>query len=222
MAIAVVQHKAAFKGSGGDYGPTVTIDAPAAGNALVVIGTAHSASHSINSVSGGGVTWARATGMGAALAEVWIGQNSSGSGTTVVVTTNDNGAYSAGVIELSGVATTGDLVLAVAQTDYPSATTTAVTPDVTPASGKNCLIVGGISRNAGDTTAGPTNSFTNTGGAYTAYLSNFAHLLVSSAGGSAYNTAYTITSSAYYGAAAAIGDGATAGAAFAPQIVILT
>lgn len=133
MAIALVQQATNSQGSGTSL--VVTISAPAAGNALVVLSGSNSAA--ISSISGGGVTWTllNAGPFAFYASEIWYGLNSSGSGTTVTITYAGSTRAGAIVAEFSGVKTSAAADASAPDTSgtSTSASPGAIDPSANPA-----------------------------------------------------------------------------------------
>lgn len=133
MTIALVQQAQASQGTGTSL--PITISAPAAGNALILICGQNSAF--VSSVSGGGVTWTllKRSAFNFYAAEIWYGENSSGSGTTVTITLAGSTRCAALVAEFSGIKTTGsaDASVVEANGNSTSASPGAIDPSANPA-----------------------------------------------------------------------------------------
>ena len=202
MALAIVQVAKNVKGTTGTT-LTLTINAPTTGNTLVVI-AGNNGSVRINSIDAG-TTWSRCTGISSGACDAHIWQNVSGSPTSVVLNLSTTGGYGACIVEISGAATTGELVLAAAQNATQGATTTPVTASITPAASENAVILGGFGRQSGTTSAGPTDGYTGIGSYDYAFTGGY--LLETATTGSAYTTSWITSSVGYSSIAVAIGDG---------------
>ena len=177
----------------------VTIAAPQAGDLLVVNVSCTDASQTISSVTGGGVTWVRAAHSNThAIADVWYGPNSSGSGTTVTVATTSNTNLYATVTEWSGM--TAVAIQDGSGGSNNGASATLITATLTTANA-NDLIIGTAVNTAGFTaSSGPTNSFIalNTPGGTVQYN---AYRVGPVAGN--YSTSWTTSGSAFWDTAIA-------------------
>ncbi len=156
MAITKVQEASSHTASGGGTSKTITISTPGAGNTLVLMLCNNNSSGDMVSVSGGGVTWARQATFGAQ--EIWLGPNSSGSGTTITLTVpNAYERWNANVTEWSGMPST---VTADGgsngSTSNPANVTPSVTPTVSP-----ILFLASIQTASGGFSAGPSGGFTD-------------------------------------------------------------
>lgn len=200
MSIALVQQKFSYTASGGSSSKVITLDsAPTAGSTLVLM-IKNDAGQTVTSVSGGGVTWARHTTLTSSVptkTEIWLGPNSSGSGTAItVVVSNTYQRYSASVSEWSGMPTT---TTADGGSAADSANPSPTTPSVSPTGGTPVLLLAvAVGVSGRSLTAGPTGGFTAldvTGGPPTADRS-LAYQIVASASGS-YQAGWT--NSAGYG-----------------------
>lgn len=133
MAIALVQQANNSQGSGASL--AVTIAAPAAGSALVVMCAQNS--FAVSSISGGGVTWTllNKSAFNFYSTEIWYGENSSGSGTTVTITLAGSTRCAATVTEWSGVKTSSAADASVPDTSgtSTSASPGAIDPSANPA-----------------------------------------------------------------------------------------
>ncbi len=183
MSIALAHQTFAKTVSGGSATKTITIPTPAAGNTLVLMSQAVGG-QTIVSVSGGGVTWSNVavlTQLSGASGEIWIGANSSGSGTTISVTVSATYSnFDVSISEWSGMPAT---LTADGGSQASTANPTNVTPSVTPTAGKAVLLLATIVSYTGTETAGPSGGFTaldTTGGTGYAY---FAYQVVASASG---------------------------------------
>lgn len=195
MAIAQVQDIGTQLTVGGSTTKTIAISAPASGSMLTLFIVRPNAS-SISSVSGGGVTWSSVGSVsdGIATIELWMGPNSSGSGTTIsIVVSNSYSSYETHFGEWSGI--DASPVADPANSTNTGTSTTASTSSVTPTAGKEVvLIAAGFSTN--DLADSPTGSFTaltrsgTAGGGIGAGNSVFAYRIVGSASGS-YSTSWT-------------------------------
>lgn len=152
MAITKVQEVTHGQAAGATN--TLTIAAPDAGSLLVVvIGTLD---QRVTGITGGGVTWAEAVhDFNAKDAEIWYGFDSSGSGTSIVVTMAGSTDSAASFTEWSGIDTASPLD----QTNHATATsTTPATGSVTPTSDNQLLIA--MFNSVQNPSAGPTGGFT--------------------------------------------------------------
>ncbi|MGO9855004.1 MAG: beta strand repeat-containing protein, partial [Acidimicrobiales bacterium] len=144
--------------------PTLT-SGVTAGDALVLtIADQSSNSAIVSSVSGGGVTWAKATSTGTTAngdAEIWYGLNSSGtSGSTVITVTlnHSTNVQIANVSEWSGVATTG----ALDKTNNANNNTASISAgSVTPTVSGELIISDAYLLNGNTTQPAPSNGFTS-------------------------------------------------------------
>jgi hypothetical protein len=212
VIIAKVQEVSGLLTNGGGTTKTVTIAAPAAGNALRLwVGSVTGAT--ISSVSGGGVTWslvnASVDTSGARL-ELWAGENSSGSGTTisVVMSTSYQGTCPYNLTEWSGMPTTA--VVDGGPTTAAPTTAAIGTASITPSAGNPVLIFAGAQVYTQSVTAGPTGGFTALSTASNVTMA-FAYQIVPAASGS-YAAGWT--KSASYGQCTTLivgWDGATGG-----------
>jgi len=184
MAIAKVQEVFSYSASGGSADKTVTIATPGAGNTLVLL-TNSTNGATVSSVSGGGVTWeyvVTSTNAAGDKVELWIGPNSSGSGTTITVTVSNTYArFDLSVTEWSGMPTTSvEDGGSEADTTSPDITT----PSITPTAGQAVLLLAFANVYTTTVSAGPTGGFTaipTTGGSG---FGDFAYQIVESASGS--------------------------------------
>jgi autotransporter-associated beta strand protein len=117
---------------------------PLAGNTLVaVISTRGTSANRVSAVSGGGVTWSRAsqgTNTGGSTTEIWVGPNVS-SGTTGIAITQASLISAAVVIEYSGILSSSPLDQIASASATSNAALTGTTPATTQASE---LWIGGI------------------------------------------------------------------------------
>jgi hypothetical protein len=220
MSIALVQQVPTYTAFGGSADKTITITVPSAGNALrLQLGC--SSSQTINSVSGGGVTWSQVATQseltGGIKTEIWAGDNSSGSGTTITI--NVSNTYSrvdAVFTEWSGMPTTP--VADGGPTGNTGRSVTASTASITPTAGKEVLILATAQGSGAVTNAGPTGGFTAlTLAGSNSGLVGFAYQIVGSASGS-YSTSWTVAHSYDYWATLIAGwDGAAAAGYINPQ-----
>ncbi|HEY6316668.1 MAG TPA: hypothetical protein VI462_02125 [Acidimicrobiia bacterium] len=133
--IALVQQSSSGTFNAGAHTNTINLtNPPAVGSLLVLVFRNGTDANDVSSVSGGGVTWAKAQSWTTpTIGDIWYGAGSTGVGTAITI--NLTGAptelYSSGVSEWSGVATTNPLDGAPAVTTGTSATPT--TPSITPA-----------------------------------------------------------------------------------------
>ena len=211
MAIAKVQEVFRYTTAGG--GTSVTIATPTAGNTLALwIQNINGAT--VSSITGGGVTWALQaawSNAGGARTELWLGPNSSGSGTTISVSvSNFYARYDINITEWSGMPAT-------ITADGGSNTTTNnpnnLSPAITPTAGKPVLLLASDATFNQGISAGPSGGFTALNTVGGSSYGNFAYQIVGSASGS-YQCGWTSTGS--YGTAAAglyAFDGATGGGA---------
>jgi hypothetical protein len=156
VSLSIVQQVFNSKGSSGTS-LVLTISAPAAGHSLIVLAGC-SGSVRISSISGGGVTWARASGLGSQFCDCWIGPNSSGSGTTVTITLSTTGVFGGYVLEIPTSAPGVDA--AFSQPNTTTTTTTPTTGTIHPVDGYNALVLALMAAVSTGPTAGPTNGFT--------------------------------------------------------------
>ncbi len=185
--IAFVQQNSIAPAAGAtSVTPTLT-NGVTAGDALILVIADQSSNNDIvGSVSGGGVTWAKATSTGSTAngdAEIWYGLNSSGSSGSTAITVNLSGTASqktnvqiADVSEWSNVATSG----ALDQFTNANNTTASISAgSVTPSVSGELVISDAYLLNGNTTQPAPTNGFTpltqNAGGSgfyrgYAAYL----------------------------------------------------
>lgn len=190
MAIALVQQ--ANNATAAGTSVAVTIAAPAAGSALVACIAGNGATTGVLSVSGGGVTWAQAEASSASnyYAPIWYGLNSSGSGTTVTVTTNASGRIAVIVTEWSGVLTAA--ALDVHGNNQNAGSTTATPGSLTEsASG---LYIYNLAHGSAGTAGAPNSSFTALTGAGTVSPLDDAGYLIQTSP-AATNPSITLTAS---------------------------
>jgi hypothetical protein len=192
MSIALVQEVSSYTANGGPAGKTITIAAPGAGNALRLM-LRRVPTLSISSVTGGGVTWtqlASVTNSNSSMAtELWGGDNSSGSGTTITVTVSDTygGRVDVNVSEWSGMPATRSPSPAPSTNTGTSATLT--TSSVTPtASNEVLLLAVGVATN-GTVTNTPSGGFTALSRAGVTTFEGFGYRIVPAASGS-YSTTW--------------------------------
>lgn len=200
MAIARVNQGTSGLGATGSAtsGTTVTVtlsQEAVAGSMLVcMFSNGSGGSPTVDSISGGGVTWVLAGSSKTTnnYAEIWYGLNSSGVGTSVVLTlTGTTGATArATIAEFSGVATSS--ALDAGGTGASGNDVTPTTATITPTSGLNEVIFATFK--GGNASAGPTNSFTALNSLSVSF--GCAYLLVASTTGT-YNTAWTIASTTW-------------------------
>jgi hypothetical protein len=113
--------------------------APNAGDALVLWSSV-TGSNVISSISGGGVTWANGTNVGAGSGnpEIWYGLNSSGVGTAITITYSGSDDMAAVVAEFSGVAASG--ALDAASASHCGSATPATLPSITTTNADDLLL----------------------------------------------------------------------------------
>ena len=139
------------------------------GDALVLVIADQSSNNDIvGSVSGGGVTWAKATSTGSTAngdAEIWYGLNSSGTSGSTAITVNLSGSASqktnvqiADVSEWSNVATSGALDKS---TNANNTTASISAGSVTPTVAGELVISDAYLLNGNTTQPTPTNGFTS-------------------------------------------------------------
>jgi hypothetical protein len=161
--------------------------APHPGSALVLF----SANNNVNitGVSGGGVTWVRASASSShSVAEIWYGLNSSGSGTAITVTyTNATGSGGVNVSEFSGVASSKALDAVPAPTTGIS--TSPTTPITITNNANDLILAAAADTSVGATAAGPINSFIALTEAVNSNKIIPAYRIVSATG--SYNTSWT-------------------------------
>lgn len=185
-----------------------TITAPTAGNTLIAIIAINDEVQTVTSVTGGGCTWSRAvqnTGnaTGHHTTEIWVGENSSGAGTTVTVTVSTTG-----LTRLLNVTEWSGLPLLRPAKNRAIANGSSVSPlsgTVDIADIYETLYITGIAiTNDPTPSAGPTNSFTAlaTATASAQGLRN-AYRVVTGAG--SYSTGYTVATNNWSGAIASFG-----------------
>lgn len=225
MAITLVQQVFSYATTGGTLNKTVTIATPGSGNTLVLMAQTVT-DNPITAVTGGGVTWTKvASWQNAAVAggEIWIGPNSSGSGTTITVTRTNlyGGRHDLNVSEWSGMPTT-------ATADGGSNAVTNnpdnVTPSVTPTAGLPVLLLANNVVYTRTVTAGPSGGFTAFNVAGGSGYANFAYQVVAAASGSyqcgwTASAAYATSTAGLYAFDGTAGGGAPVAAflpAFAP------
>lgn len=164
MAIssAPVQQQTGVATSGNTV--TVTLSGnPVAGNNLVLLFGAFPAANVVTGVSGGGVNWgAKICGDNTQRdCEIWIGLNSSGSGTVITITTASTLSGSGGlanVSEWSGMDISSP-VDGTPATNSNASSNTITTPNTTIANAGSIVFVVGRSGHNGAATSGPINSF---------------------------------------------------------------
>ena len=144
--------------------PTLTSGVTAGDALILTIADQSSNSAIVSSVSGGGVTWVKATSTGTTAngdAEVWYGLDSSGtSGSTAITVTlnHSTNVQIANVSEWSGVATTG----ALDKTNNANNTTASISAgSVTPTVSGELIISDAYLLNGNATQPTPTNGFTS-------------------------------------------------------------
>lgn len=181
-----IQQVAAKSTAGGSATKTFTIAAPAAGNALRLMISSDSLI-TISGVTGGGVTWTQLAVVtnSSSSHRVWLfgGDNSSGAGTTISVTISDAyRTFECNISEWSGLDTTP------VQDPAPSTNTgtsnTVTTSSVTPAAGKEVLLLAVGGEQINTVTNTPSGGFTALSRSGTATKQAFAYLVVASASGS--------------------------------------
>ncbi len=212
MSIALVQQVAGQPGNGSPK--SITIATPGAGNALRLMITRPFAT-SITGITGGGVTWSR---LGSVVnnsnstwsVEIWGGDNSSGSGTTISVSVGNNyTTFDYNFSEWSGLDTTP--VADPSPSGNTSTSSTAATSSVTPTAGKEVLLLA-CTRFAAIVTNSPSGGFTAL--TRTVTSEGYAYQIVASASGSysttwALNVGYNPWATIIAGWDAAGGGGAT-------------
>jgi len=131
--------------------------APHAGSALVLFSANNTVG--VTGVSGGGVSWVRASLSGAhSVNDIWYGLNSSGSGTAITVSyASAAGSGGINVSEFSGIVTSNALDAAPLTTFGISTTPTTLT--TVTANAKDLILAASSDIGAGATSGGPTNSF---------------------------------------------------------------
>jgi hypothetical protein len=184
MTIALVQQVAVRTTGGGANPKVVTIATPGAGNALRLCVT-QVTGFTVTAVTGGGVTWTKLaeidTSDAASHAELWGGDDSSGSGTTVSITLSSTyGQVNVNVSEWSGLDTAPVQDPAPSTNTGTSITITAST--VTPTAGKEVLLLA-IGRTNGALTDTPSDSFTALARAGADTAGGYAYRVVASASG---------------------------------------
>jgi hypothetical protein len=132
--------------------------APQVGSALVLFSANNSVG--ISAVSGGGVSWVRASSAGSHSAiDVWYGLNSSGAGAAITVSyANATGSGGINISEFAGVAPSN--ALDVAPTTTAGVSTSPTTPTAATTNANDLIIAATADLSVGATTAGPTNGFT--------------------------------------------------------------
>ncbi len=143
--------------------PTLSTGVTAGDALILVIADQSSNSATVSSVSGGGVTWAKATSTGTTSdgdAEIWYGVNSSGTSGSTVISVSLSGTTNvqiADVSEWSGVATTSALDKS-AHATGSSATISA--GSITPTESGELIISDAYLAYLNSSTVAPTNGFT--------------------------------------------------------------
>lgn len=219
MSIALVNQVAAKTVAGGSATKNVAISAPGAGNALRLMIVRDPAT-TISSVTGGGVTWTRLSTVTDTVAtitcDLYGGDNSSGSGTTVAITiSNTYSTLEVNVSEWSGLGTAP--VTDPAPSTNTGTSSTLTTAAVTPTAGKNLLLLacGAILNGTHTVTNTPSGGFTALTRSATANYLAFAYQIVASASGS-YQTTWPISVSYSAWAAIIAGWDAAAGGGGSP------
>jgi hypothetical protein len=144
--------------------PTLSTGITAGDALILVIGDQSSNSAIVSSVSGGGVTWAKATSTGSTTngdAEIWYGLNSSGTSGSTVITVTVSGSTNvqiADVSEWSGVATSSALDKS-AHANGSSASISA--GSVTPSQSGELIVSDAYLAYLNSSTVTPTNGFTS-------------------------------------------------------------
>jgi hypothetical protein len=213
MSIALVQQVTSLTAAGGSASKTITIAAPAPGNALRLC-LNYVGGQTITSVSGGGVTWSSVstiaeTGTGN-VAAIWQGDNSSGSGTTITIVVQFTySQVDVNLSEWSGMPATpvGD--------GGPSTNTgtsaTVTSASITPTAGQDVLLIAAAVGSGGsavtNTPSGGFTALSTSGGSVTG---GFGYLIASSASGS-YSTTFPLSASYYSWAITIAGWDGTSG-----------
>ncbi len=184
MSITLV-NQAKNRVAGAQTSLTVTITLPTAGNFLVCCFGCQSGTGVISGITGGGVTWVKAQQSATNLdSEIWYGVNSTGIGTSVVISFASNSGPTAVVAEFSGI------VGLDTSSSNNGSSTTPTTASITPTKNPNVLFIGtGVGTN-GVYSSGPTNSWTD----FTLPVSLLAGYFIGSSL-SANSTGWTISSS---------------------------
>ena len=148
--------------------PTLTSGVTAGDALILVVADESDNSDIVSGVSGGGVTWAKATSTGTTAngdAEIWYGLNSSGTTGSTAITVTFSGSAShktnvqiADVSEWSGVAATGALDQA---TNANNTIASISAGSVTPSVGGELIISDAYLLNGTSAQPTPTNSFTS-------------------------------------------------------------
>lgn len=170
---------------------TVTISAPAAGNCLIALIASGTAGITVSGITGGGVTWSKLINSNTnRSSEIWVGPNSSGSGTSVQVTmpgvTLNTSVW---VVEFSGVATSspGD-----ASGGNNGNSGSPVSTSITPTASRNALLLAcGRTGNTPSLTSGGFTALATSNSVYVA-----CYQVVSSTTG-AYQSTYTASSATW-------------------------
>ena len=164
-AATLIQQATSTASSGTSLSTTLASN-PNAGDALVLTLGAAPSSTSISSISGGGVTWAKAARSSTNRdSEVWYGLNSSGSGKNVTTTlsTACSGSCLINISEWSGIATSS--ALDATSTRTGSAVTIVTSPTSTTSNQNDLIIATERGTTSSVLTAGPTGAFTALAGA---------------------------------------------------------
>ncbi len=161
-SIAFVTQVASTTASTNSFVQNITT--PSAGDALIFAWSNGAAGiNTIQSITGGGVTWQRVTDSGSRRSsEVWCGLNSSGAATPITVTIFDGsggvGINLFNISEFSGTAKTGGCAEQYARIGYVAGATILTTATSTILNSGDLLYA--MVRSAGNFSAGPSNSFT--------------------------------------------------------------
>lgn len=170
----------------------VTITAPTAGNALICVGmTGIGQGPVVNSISGGGVTWTKYPDNRSSSGDnsIWIGLNSSGSGTTVTLTYSGSyGTREAWVAEVSGVVTSGTPTDGSSTNQGTGSPSGWSTGSFTPSSGADIIIIASVAASNLTHITGSPSGFTSIG---TGTQGVAMYRIITSPSGS-YNPTWTI------------------------------
>lgn len=172
---------------------TVTIPTPGVGNALIACIAGFGAGTTVVTVTGGGCTWSQYGSITAngTPAFLWVGLNSSGIGTAIVITLSAGTNTSANVSEWSGIVTSSATDGAV--TAGIGTSTTPATGNYTSTNAQN-LIIAMIAHGASTTvTTAPSSPWISLTSAYGIKAASAAYQIVSSTG--TFSAGWTVSGS---------------------------
>lgn len=201
MSIALVNQTPLHIAGGGSATQNVTIPTPAAGNALALLVGDLANPHHVVSVSGCGATWEKILSVNdsssTVTAELWIGQNCSGAAGPVAITfdTVYTGGEDINVSEWSGLPASiaSDPSTGLGNTGTSA---TATTSTITPAAGKNAVLLAVGSCVVGPLTNAPSGGWTalSEPSSGSSGKVGFGYLLQASTAGS-YSTTFALNKS---------------------------